>query len=187
MFSFLLTLSLIQGKLSGILQFSWISVLLWLMNSKHTQLKFPLQVLSLMQLGREFKQIRAVATFVPNKGNGVLGLNGLPVLLHLEVRYNPTTLGTKHFSAPVQTRTRLCPSGNCQGGSTTESRPCVLYDPQPTQPQWGAWWSWSACRSGSSAKSFSFCLFFGQSLISAFIKLQCQLRWWYNDEKPCLQ
>ncbi|CAB3399890.1 unnamed protein product [Caenorhabditis bovis] len=49
------------------------------------------------------------------------------------------------YGTPVQMRTRSCPTNNCQGGSSQESKPCVLYDPQPTQPEWGAWGSWSPC------------------------------------------
>lgn len=40
-----------------------------------------------MQLEREFKRIQAVAMFVLNKGNGVLGQNGHHVLQHLEHQY----------------------------------------------------------------------------------------------------
>ncbi|CAI5455926.1 unnamed protein product [Caenorhabditis angaria] len=62
---------------------------------------------------------------------------------------------TSAYGTPVETRQRTCPSNNCQGGLPSETKPCVLYDPTPAQPQWGAWGAWSSCSASCGGGTMS--------------------------------
>ncbi|VDP09199.1 unnamed protein product [Heligmosomoides polygyrus] len=46
------------------------------------------------------------------------------------------------FETRSQTRYRTCSTSTCPGGSSTEARPCVSYEPPAV---WGEWGPWSGC------------------------------------------
>ncbi|CAI4232611.1 unnamed protein product [Auanema sp. JU1783] len=57
-------------------------------------------------------------------------------------QWGPWSACAYEYGTMSQTRQRICTAAQCEGGSSSESRPCQQYQPSP---EWGTWGAWGTC------------------------------------------